>query len=357
MHQRRACRRLSIFITLLGLSSQLGAQDTTLSHTLPPFELHGFVQIYYRNGDPLTKDGFRLRKADLKFNGILSPQLKWRVTFDASKAITLNKTLSELGDSAALSDAAVDQRTRILQDAALTYTVNHALNLDIGQQIVPLTLEGTISTAQVETIERTLFIIERSRAGGLGEVRDIGVSANGRTLDFLEYHIGVFNETGEDAGTTDANDQKAVIGRVVLHPSMFPRFQIGGSGAYEGGPTTQQRQRAGGEAQYRDDSFTLRAEMMSARDGTLKRAGWYGLGAYRPTKQLQFVARYDSWDRDLSHDLSIFDAFERQIVAGGSYLLSGSPAKIAVNVVRQTFPNVTTVRSGTIVLVAFQAVW
>lgn len=331
----------------------LCAQDTL---ALTPVQLHGFLQVYYRSGDPLIKDGYRLRKADLKFSGSISPRLRWRIAFDAAKVLTLNKT-TDPADSTALSDASVDQRTRILQDAALTYVVNRQTLIDVGQQIVPLSYEGTISSAKVETIERTLFISERSRAVGLGDVRDIGVSANG-VYDFAEYHVGVFNETGDDAGTTDSNDQKAVIGRIALRPPWLPGFQFGGSGAFEGGPPLQHRERAAGEIVYGVPAFTVRAELMSARDGLLHRVGWYGLGAYRPTTRFQLSARYDSWDRDRTHETSVNDALEHQIVGAAGYVIDeASGAKVVLNVIRQTFPNIDTVRAGTILLAAFQAAW
>jgi hypothetical protein len=317
--------------------------------------LHGFLQVYYRTGDPLVKDGYRLRKADLKFSGNISPRLRWRIAFDAAKALNLNKTISP-GDSLALADAAVDQKSKMLQDAAITYTVNRQMQIDVGQQIVPLSYEGTIPTAKVETIERTLFISERSRAVGLGDVRDIGVAANG-VFDIVEYHIGMFNETGDDAGTIDANDQKAVVGRIALHPQWFPGFQIGGSGAFEGGPPGQHRERGAGEIGYSAPLFTVRGEVMQARDGFLHRLGWYGLGALRPTSRLQLSARYDWWDRDRTRESSLNDAVELQLVGAASYIIDSSGAKVALNLVRQTFPNVTNVRSGTVLLAAFQAVW
>jgi hypothetical protein len=95
---------------------------------------------------------------------------------------------------------------------------------------------------------------------------------------------------------------------------------------------------------------------MAARDGTLRRFGWYGLGAVRPTATLQFAARYDSWDRDLGGEQVLNNALERQMTIGGSYALAPT-TKFAINVVRQTFPNVSSLRSGTFVLTAFQAVW
>ena len=340
------------------LQKQLEAQDTVpIAHGLPPMEIHGFIQVYYRSGDPLTKDGYRLRKADLKFSGQVSPNIRWRVGFDAAKVLQLTKTSAPINDTLALLDVALDQRTRILQDAALTWTPNRYLAVDIGQQIVPLSLEGTISTSKVETIERTMFIVERSRATGLGDVRDIGVSANGTLPQGLEYHVGMFNETGESAGTIDANDQKAFIGRFAYHPLFFPHLSIGGSGAFEGGARLSRRERGGTEIEFRNPLLTLRAETMAARDGDLRRFGWYSLAAIRPTDVLQFVARYDSWDKDRTHETSVFDAYERQVSVGASYLIDGTSAKIAFNIVRQTFPNVNNVTDGTFALIAFQGLW
>jgi len=326
-------------------------------HALPPVDVHGFLELYYRSGDPTSKDGYRLRKADLKFSGNVSPHLRWRVTFDAAKVLTVNKTISDIGDTTALSDAAIDQRTRILQDAALTLALNHATSLDVGQQVIPLSLEGTISTANVETIERSMFIVERSRAVGLGDIRDIGVSANGLWANVLEYHAGLFNETGESQGITDPNDQKAFVGRFNVHPPMLSGLQFGGSGAFQGGPTSSRRERAGTDVQYRDSWLTLRAETMTARDAELRRFGWYTLAAVRPTPLLQLVARYDAWDRDRTHEASIADAFERQVVVGGSYFIDGTAARVAVNVVRQTFPNIQSAGNGTFLLVAFEGSW
>jgi hypothetical protein len=340
-----------------GLEGSVAAQDSTGAHAVLPVEVHGFLEVYYRADDPTTKDGYRLRKADLKFSGDVSPHLRWRVTFDASKALTVNKTISEVGDSIALSDAAIDQRTRMLQDAALTLALKHSTSLDIGQQIIPLSLEGTISTANVETIERTMFIVERSRAVGLGDIRDIGVSANGNWAKVLEYHAGVFNETGEAQGTTDPNPQKAFMGRFAVHVPMLPGFQVGGSGGFQGGALSAQRERLGTEVQYRDSRVTLRAETMAARDAQLRRFGWYTLAAVRPTPLLQFVARYDAWDRDRLHEASVVDGFERQIVFGGSYLIDGTAARFVANVVRQSFPNVANAGNGTFLLVAFEASW
>jgi len=171
----------------------------------------------------------------------------------------------------------------------------------------------------------------------------------------LEYHAGIFNDAGDSQGATDMNDQKAVIGRFALHPGT-QRFEVGASGGFEGGATPDRRERAGAETQYRDSFLTLRAEAMTARDGELRRFGYYGLAAARPWTDIQLVGRFDSWDKDRSAETSVFDALEQQYTLGASYLLDGGVGKFAVNYVRSVRPNVA-VPSSNIVLIAFQAVW
>jgi hypothetical protein len=330
------------------------AQDSSVAaRAIATAAFHGFVEVYYRAGDPTTVDGYRLRKADLKLSGVLSPHLLWRVGFDASKVITLSTTRDSTG---ALTAASIDQRGRPLQDAALTYVANRLLQIDVGQQLLPLSLEGTIPSPQVETIERSMFIVERSRGTGLGDVRDVGASLNGATPFGLEYHAGAFNETGESQNATDANPQKAFVGRLAWHVPELTGLQLGGSGAFEGGPADQRRQRAGGEVQYATRAVTVRGEAMAGTDGALRRFGWYALTAVRPTRAIELVARADTWDRDLSAEQSLNDALERQIVAGASYAIDGGAGRVALNLVHQSFPNVHVPRA-TFALVAFQAVW
>ena len=344
----------------IAAGSPLAAQDSTVTTTprfaIPPVEVHGFLEIYYRAGDPLNRDGYRLRKADLKFSGAISPRLRWRITFDASKLEALNTATGTEADSDAVRGVSVDQRSRMLQDAALTYTVNKYLALDVGQQIVPLSLEGTLNTWSIETVERANFEVERSRAVGLGDVRDIGVAANGRAAG-LEYHVGMFNEMGDSQGTTDPNQEKSVLARVSYHTPFLPGFQIGGTGGLQGGPATQKKQRAATEIQYRTPRFVVRGETMAARDGLLRRFGWYGLTAYRLRPELQAVLRYDSWDRDTGAENALSNALQRQIVGGFAYFIEHGNAKLAVNVIHQTFPNISSVRDATFGLFALQALF
>jgi hypothetical protein len=338
------------------VAAQDSTSGTAVKFVIPPVETHGFLEIYYRSGDPLIKDGYRLRKADLKFSGVITPRLRWRITFDAAKALTLNTSKGTSDDSSAVSAVGVDQRTRMLQDAALTYTVNKAMAIDVGQQIVPESLEGTLNTWSIETIERSNFESERSRAVGLGDVRDIGVSVNGLASG-LEYHVGMFDEMGDAGGGLDPNQQKSVMARLAYHTPFLPGFQIGGTAGFEGGPPDTKKQRVATEIQYHPGKLVLRGETMAGRDGLLRRFGWYGLGAYRLRPDFQVVARYDSWDRDVTGESALSNALQRQIVGGFAYYIEDGKAKLAINLIRQTFPNISTVRDATFGLFAFQALF
>jgi hypothetical protein len=356
MHISHAAPALLLVASLAGAPA-LAAQDSTHAAVLPPFDLHGFVDVYYRAGDPLNKDGFRLRKGDVKLSGSLSPRMKWRVSFDAAKNLGVKSTIGTADDSSAVTGVSIDQKTRILQDAALTYIVNKTMNIDVGQQVLPYGLEGSEGLPQVETVERTLIAADKSRGVNIGDTRDIGASVSGRALTQLEYHVGVYNGIGDDMGTTDNNDQKAFIGRLVFHPSFVPNFEIGGTGAYEGGSALQHAERGGTEIQYKDQLVTLRGETMAARDGLLHRFGWYGLGALRPNNRIELVARYDSWDHDRTHESVESDAYERQIIVGGNYFVDGTRSKLALNIIRQTFPNISSVPASTFLLMAFSGAW
>ena len=152
----------------------------------------------------------------------------------------------------------------------------------------------------------------------------------------------------------DVNDQKAVM--VALpHTRPISEFSV----RWVGRSRADRSSSAASAPAARSSTWTAGwpgTEAIGARDGNLRRFGWYGLSADSPDAALAARGRFDSWDATLSQELTLFDATERQMTVGASYLLDPS-TKVALNVIRQTFPNVANPPSGTIVLVAFQAVW
>lgn len=361
-------RLTALFAVALLTAHRVRAQDSSSTAHAPangatpsasPVQIDGLLQIWYLDGHTITNahDTYRIRRADIKLSGVISPRVHWRVSLDAAKLLNLSKTSTVASDSTVLKDVSVDQRSRILQEASINVAILPTLRVDVGQQIIPLSYEGVTGASQIETIERTMFIAERGRGGGISDVRDIGAEARGRTIGgFVDYQLGVFNEFGETQNSTDQNDQKAAIGRVAFHVPFLPALQVGASGGAEGGAAPQRHERAGGEAQFRTSWLTLRSEVMGARDGTFRRLGYYGLGAVRPRNDVELVGRWDYWDPDLHNETGPIDAAERELVGGASYFIDGGSTRLAANVVRSTFPS-GRVPSSTMILLALQVVW
>src|SRR6185436_17843336 len=82
------------------------------------------------------------------------------------------------------------------------------VQIDAGQQRVPLGLEGTTSAANLETVERALMESSKGRGASFGDVRDLGVQARG-AFHALDYRAGVFNGSGETMNDADKNVDKA----------------------------------------------------------------------------------------------------------------------------------------------------
>lgn len=357
--------RLTPLFAIALLAGPAHAQDTASKSgasplpAAPSVQLNGFLQLWYLDGHSITNahDTYRVRRADIKLSGVISPRVRWHISLDGAKILNLTKTATVAGDSTALRDAAIDQRTRILQEASINVSVFPSLRVDVGQQIIPLALEGTIASAQIETIQRTMFIEERARGGTLGDIRDIGASARGSVgAGTIEYAFGMFNEMGESQNSTDQNDQKAAIGRVALHVPWIDQLQFGASGGFEGGALAARRERAGGEAQFRNNWLTLRSELMGARDGEVRRLGYYGLGAVRPRQDIELVARWDDWDPDLHDESTPATVDERDLVGGASYYIEGGATRLSANIVRSTFPS-GRVQASTQLLLELHVVW
>jgi uncharacterized coiled-coil protein SlyX len=321
-------------------------------------KFNGLLQGWYAGGDGGFRDTFRLRRTEFKFSGEITPKARWTVMIDPAKLLSYNYNYTMINGTKVMTDMTMNQTSRILQDAHITLDYIKNVHIDVGQYKLPLSLEGLQSSASIETVERAMFIADRGRGGSYGDIRDFGVMISGPITKHLDYQLGVFNGSGENHNDVDKNDQKAVIGRVVVRPPFIKGLQVGGSGAWGNGQRADRprRDRLGGELLFKRSPLMFKSEVMSGKDADLHRLGYYTHFGYKLTPKVEAVFRFDSWDPDRRHETNSANVTERDYITGFNYYITENNVKLQVNYLRKTFAN-GIVPSRNLVLVNLQTAW
>jgi len=163
--------------------------------------------------------------------------------------------------------------------------------------------------------------------------RDLGVRLAGEPISGplnVSYALALIN--GDGLNAVDANELKDTVGRVGIR---LAGFQVGSS-VYRG-----RRRDAAAPLPYRDrtrvgwdveinpnplKALLIRGELVSGRDDSTTRRGWYVLAAYRLTDRWEPAARVERWDPDRGAGN---DAFTRTTL-GVNYHITGD-TRLAVN--------------------------
>ncbi|MBK8811537.1 MAG: hypothetical protein IPN69_12505 [Acidobacteria bacterium] len=301
----------------------------------------GLLQGHFSAGDQGFNDTFRLRRAEFKFTGEIIPKVRWTVMFDLAKALSLNTTTRSISGSTVIGSVNVNQASRIFQEAFITLSYLKRANVSFGQYKIPLSQEGLQSSSTLDTVERALFLSDRSRGGGFGDVRELGIMAFGPLNKDLDYSIGVFNGLGESQNDVDQNERKALVGRLIYKPSFIKGLQIGGSGAYGNGGRTSnpRRDRLGAELVYEREKLKLKSEFMGGVDGEVHRRGFYAHLGYRIIPKLEGIFRFDTFDPDTRREDASATVAERDYIFGMNYYFKGNNFKLQLNYLRKTFGN------------------
>ena len=302
-------------------------------------KFNGLLQGWFASGDRGFSDTVRIRRAEMKFSGNITPKAKWTVMFDPAKVLSLNNTTATINGTTVVTSTSPNQASRILQDAFITLSYLKNVTVDVGQFKVPLSMEGLHSSAALDTVDRALFMTDRSRGGGLGDVRDIGVMFRGPLTKNFDYQIGFFNGVGENQNDTDKNDQKAIIGRFVFHPTFVKGVQVGMSGAYGNGKKALRKDRFGGELAFVRDKFTFKSEVMGGVDGDTHRLGYYAHFGYRIMPKVEGIFRFDGFDPNRRLETASANVTERDYIVGLNYFIRENRLKLQVNYIRKTFNN------------------
>ncbi len=299
----------------------------------------GLLQTWYANGSQHGDNTLRIRRAELKISGKVAPRVSWAVMIDPAKALSLRQSLTSVGGQQVVIDENVNQSSRMLQDALVTIGFDHGYSIDVGQYKLPFAYEGPNPTSQVLTVERPMFASDRARGGGLGDVRDIGVTMRGALWNNSKLAIGLFDGTGEAMNTTDANDQKVFVANLAAPISIVSGLTIGMSGVYGGSPNSEhaRRDRIAALAEFLRPSFTARAEYVRGVDGDVHREGYYELMAYKLSKSFELVQRIDFFDPDVRRVGSAQDEGATEVLAGLNYYIAGHNAKLQLNAVNRSW--------------------
>ncbi len=272
---------------------------TTASRSI---QFSGFAHIRYQDFEEKNrKDGFDIRRARFDMKGNLTSFFAYRLQADFAGSPKLLDAYGEI-------------------------KITDYLNITVGQFRIPFSRENLTSMNKFELIDLSQAVDAFTARGkdviGNHNGRDIGVQIGGvlvknKSLNLIEYRLGVFNGSGINIADT-ANSAKDIAARIIVNPVKGLSF---GASYYNGWgkaikPTSdfigksQARNRMGFEASYTTTRFSVKSEYIMGTDGKTDKAGWYVLGGYYivPSK-LQAVAKFDTFDPNTSTDDNVTNNF------------------------------------------------
>ncbi|MGH7677991.1 MAG: porin [Gemmatimonadaceae bacterium] len=316
--------------------------------TFAPPQFTGLLQLWAFGGDASYRSTVRIRRAEVKLVSDLGRRARASVVFDVAKSLALS--------TGGAGQVSVSQSSRVLQDGFISMPVRR-VQIDAGQQKIPLGAEGMQSSSALESAERALMFSDRARGGTFGDIRDLGLVVR-QSASWGEFHAGVFNGSGENQNEVDRNVAKSVIGRAALKVPGVRGLQVGGSGATSGPATLDKptRDRVGAEVLYRFSSLSLQVEGMRGQDGSVVRRGAYALAAYTITPRVRVHARADGWDPDAGSESTSAAVTERDYVVGATWMPAATRLKLQVVGVRKTYTR-NLVPAATQAILNMQASW
>lgn len=230
-------------------------------------------------------DTFRIRRGEISFIGNITPKADYRVMFDVAKTGTANNS--------------------VLQEIWAGYNLTPRLRFEVGQQKTQLSEEGTRSSSQLLTVERSIMNGLPTSAGRVGDIRE-----NGAVLRYVapagSIVLGVWNDNGANLNGVDTNRSK--FGTATAYFTGIRRFTLGVWGGANFGDFQPRdiRDRVGATLKYESGRHIAEAEFAYGVDRTgtpapfnanrARSMGGYAFYGYSMSPTWQFVGRYDEWD-------------------------------------------------------------
>lgn len=265
-------------------------------------------------GNTAGVNTFRLRRAEIKLGGKITPAWGFEVMFDPSKAIN---------PQTAGTDA------KILQDLAVSYLGLKGHEFSLGQKKIFLTEEGVRSSSELDFAERSQIV----RA--VSDRRETGFFYKGEYGELVTFWSSITNGVVANQND-DSNDTVNLAGRLDFKP--LHGLLVGVSGLKSSGEGRDHlgRSRVAAHVKYDGGPLGVRAEWVRASDqsgtaaakATLRTEGWYATVLYSFTAQWQLAARYDEFTKNIDADpLNKIKTF----TGGVHYLVKGKNINLKAN--------------------------
>lgn len=253
-------------------------------------------------GNPTGVNDFRLRRAEIKLSGKVTPAWGYEVMIDPTKSPSVT--------------AGADGK--VLQDLGISYLGLKGHEFTLGQKKIAITEEGLRSSSEIDFIERARI----TRI--IGDQRQAGFFYKGEYGHMFAAQASITN--GLPSNVAGTSDRMFYAARFDVKPAKGMVAGISG-GTGNQGAAALARDRVG--AHFRWDGtetlpLMLRAEYGKATDGQtngteIDRDGFYVSGLYTFAKQFRLGVRYEMYDQnaDVAND-------ELSIITGGfHYMIKG----------------------------------
>lgn len=235
------------------------------------YELYGYGQIDYQASDRKNSiNGFNQRRVNLIGEYFLDQNIRVLTDLEYEGGVELN-----------ISDGVYSGGIKVSR-MWVEYTVSPALNFRAGKMLNPFGLYNLIhdASASYYAVDPPLMYLRFNFFTGVAAQRLIskyntGVSVFG-TVNLnnqgsqVEYDVGISNGRGTLSDGTDANQNKAISGRLIYRPSFLTGLQFGASYYTDknfsgiGGMTNDNESNAGADIQFENSVIQLQAETMFA---------------------------------------------------------------------------------------------
>ena len=258
-------------------------------------------------GNTTGYNTFRLRRAEIKLNGKITPDWGFEVMLDPSKSQNVT--------------GSADTDGKILQDLAVTYLGLKGHEFSLGQKKIALTEEGVRSSSELDFAERAQ--VTRT----FSDRRETGFFYKGEYGEMVGAQASVTNGTVSNSNS-NTNDTLFAAARFDVKPIHGLLVGAsGGTGAVSGGTNHLGRTRWGLHVKYDggdDLPLGFRAEYVKATDqqlgkDDLNRDGFYVTVLYTIEKQFQLGVRYD----ELNNNKDVDGNKTKMLTAGFHYLIKG----------------------------------